>query len=81
MNLVREHSTSCVVVAAEAATPSKKPEHLFVQAHSSIISPGTERTSLTCHAGSIRSINRLVTGTRVTLKAIEAFKKEIPVDL
>jgi predicted dehydrogenase/threonine dehydrogenase-like Zn-dependent dehydrogenase len=55
MKQVSQHVKSGAIVIEEVPTPAMKSGHLLVQTHYSVISPGTERTSVLSRSGSLVS--------------------------
>jgi len=55
MKQVSQHVKSGAIVVEEVPTPAMKPGHLLVQNHYSVISPGTERSSVSSRSGSLVS--------------------------
>jgi predicted dehydrogenase/threonine dehydrogenase-like Zn-dependent dehydrogenase len=55
MKQVSQHVKSGAIRIEEVPTPAMKPGHLLVQTHYSVISPGTERTSVLSRSGSLAS--------------------------
>jgi len=55
MKQVSQHVKSGAIVVEDVPAPAIKPGHLLVQTHYSVISPGTERTSVSARSGSLLS--------------------------
>jgi predicted dehydrogenase/threonine dehydrogenase-like Zn-dependent dehydrogenase len=55
MKQVSQHVKSGAILVEEVPTPAMKPGHLLVQTHYSVISPGTERASVSSRSGSLLS--------------------------
>ena len=53
MKQVSQHVKSGAIVVEEVPPPALKAGHLLVQAHYSVISPGTERTAVSSRSGSM----------------------------